>query len=72
MAESWSQNVFSKMCTNVAYDGDTGDLVVTWNNGRRSAYAGVPEDVAWNLANAPSVGSMINEEIKPNYAHRYL
>ena len=69
---SWSKSVYSKMVQEVGYDPDTGDLLITWNNGRRSAYSGVPEDVANSLANAASVGEMINSEIKPNYAHRYI
>lgn len=69
---SWSRNVFSSMVNEVAYDSDTSELIVTWNNGRKSAYAGVPESTAEALANAPSVGAMMNAEIKPYYQHRYI
>lgn len=69
---TWTRNVFSTMVNEVGWDDDTSDLIITWNNGRKSAYAGVPEDVALSLANAPSVGAMINSEIKPYYQHRYL
>jgi len=72
MAESWSQNVFSSHVSVVGYDGETGDLLITWKNGRRSAYAGVPENVAVQLANAPSVGTMLDSEIKNVYPHRYV
>jgi KTSC domain len=69
---SWSQSVFSSMASEIAYDSDTNELLVTWaRSGRVSAYQGVPEDVALRLANAPSVGQMINAEIKPNYSHSY-
>lgn len=69
---SWSQSVFSSMASEIAYDSDTSELLVTWaKSGKVSAYQGVPEDVALRLANAPSVGQMINDEIKPNYAHSY-
>lgn len=69
---SWSQSVFSSMASEIAYDSDTNELLVTWSkSGRVSAYQGVPEDVAFRLANAPSVGQMINDEIKPNYQHSY-
>ena len=69
---TWTRNVFSTMVNEVGWDDETNDLIITWNNGRKSAYAGVPEDVALALSNAPSVGAMINSEIKPYYQHRYL
>jgi hypothetical protein len=69
---SWSQSVFSSMASEIAYDSDTNELLVTWaKSGRVSAYQGVPEDVALRLANAPSVGHMINAEIKPYFSHSY-
>jgi KTSC domain len=69
---SWSQSVFSSMASEIAYDSDSNELLVTWaKSGKVSAYQGVPEDVALRLANAPSVGQMINDEIKPNYQHSY-
>ena len=69
---SWEQNVYSSMVSVVAYDSDAQELIVTWRNGRRSAYSGVPEEVAVSLANAASVGEMMNSDIKPNYEHRYV
>ena len=72
MPLTWSQDVLSSNVASVGYDADTQELYVTWaKNGRRSIYSNVPEDVATALANAPSVGSMINSDIKPNYEHRY-
>ena len=68
---SWTQSVFSSNVSEVAYDSDTNELLVTWRSGKVSAYQGVPEDVALKLANAPSVGQMINAEIKPYYSHSY-
>ncbi len=69
---SWSQNVASSNVSSVSYDSDTSELEVTWmKSGKTSVYSGVPEDVAVRLANAPSVGSMLNNEIKPYYAHHY-
>ena len=69
---SWTQPVYSTMVTSVGYDDQTKTLLVTWKNGRTSAYAGVPEEKAVELANAPSVGTMINMEIKNQYQHRYV
>lgn len=69
---SWFQFVFSSNVSEVAYDSDTNELLVTWSkSGKVSAYQGVPEDVAQRLANADSVGQMINVEIKPFYSHSY-
>lgn len=69
---SWSQPVFSSMVQSVGYDSDARTLLVTWKSGRVSAYEGVSEETAQQLANAPSVGTMINSEIKHVYPHRYV
>jgi hypothetical protein len=70
---SWMKSVFSSSVSEVGYDPDTGELLVRWNNGRTSAYAGVSEDEANSLAEGKiaSVGQYLNSEIKPNYSHRY-
>ena len=69
---SWSKSVYSSMVQEIAYAPETEEMLVTWANGRTSAYAGVPEDVAMQVANAPSVGQAMNQMIKPMYAHRYV
>lgn len=67
---SWEKNVFSSMVTSVGYDPEKAELYVTWSkSGKTSVYAGVPEGVALDLSNAPSVGQMVNMEIKPYYQH---
>jgi hypothetical protein len=68
---SWSKSVFSSVATDIGFDDETGELLVTWKNGRVSAYQGVPEDVAVQCSNAPSVGQFLNSEIKNVYGHRY-
>ena len=69
---SWSQAVYSSNVSEVGYDSDTGELLVTWaKSGKVSAYQGVPETKALEGANAPSVGQWVNDEIKPYYSHRY-
>ena len=68
----WTQNVFSSNVVSVGYDDEAVELLITWKNGRVSAYAGVPEGLAQQVANAPSVGSAINSEIKNVFAHRYI
>lgn len=70
---SWEKSVYSSMVSTVSYDSDTGDLLITWaKSGKVSAYSGVPEEVALDLANAPSVGQMVRTEIIPVYPHRYV
>lgn len=69
---SWQQSVYSSNVESVGWNDATGDLEITWKNGRVSAYAGVPEELATQLANAPSVGSMLNAEIRNQFSHRYL
>lgn len=68
----WNQTVYSSQAQSVGYDEELGGMVVTWKNGKRSLYVGVSEELATQVANAPSVGSMLNAEIKPSYPHKYL
>ncbi len=72
MGESWSKSVFSSMAQEIAYDADNEEMIVTWANGRRSAYSGVPEDLAISISKAPSVGHALNSEIKNQFPHRYV
>lgn len=69
---SWTQSVFSSNAESIGFDSNTNELIVTWKSGRVSAYAGVPEDLALQVANAPSVGIMLNAEIKNQFNHRYI
>lgn len=67
----WERSVYSSNVQTVGYDPETHELIITWTRGKRSIYANVPEELAEQLVNAPSVGRMINTEIKNYYAHRY-
>lgn len=69
---SWQTPVFSSNVAEVGYDSDSNELLITWAKGRISAYKDVPEELAVQLSKAPSVGQMLNSEIKPNYQHRYI
>lgn len=69
---SWSQDVYSSMVQSIAYDSDSGTMIVTFNTGKSYAYANVPEDVATEAANAGSVGDYINSSIKGQYSFRRL
>lgn len=67
---SWSRSVFSERAQEVSYDDQTQEMTVVWKNGKSTAYAGVPEDLALELSNAPSVGSMINSHFTGKFPHR--
>ena len=69
---SWSQNVYSSNVSEVGYDDQLEAMTVTWKSGKTSAYFGVPEEKAREIANAPSVGKAINQDIKDQYEHRYI
>ena len=69
---SWIQSVFSSHVESVGYDTDTNELLVTWQNGRTSAYKDVSEELAFQVANAPSVGQALNSMVKNQYEHRYV
>lgn len=70
---SWEKPVYSTMVSAVGYDDENEELIITWaKSGKRSAYKGVSEDKAIELSNAPSVGQMVNMEIKNQYPHRYI
>lgn len=73
---SWQRDVFSSMVSSIGWEGDdalSGTLTVKWaKGGKTSAYFGVPEDVAIQLSKSPSVGSMINSDIKGQYGHSYV
>jgi hypothetical protein len=68
---SWSRHVYSSNVSTIGYDPETQEMTVTWTKGKQSIYSGVPEELAEQLVNAPSVGSMLNAEVKNYYPHRY-
>jgi hypothetical protein len=55
----------------IGYREEAQEMTVAWSKGKVSVYSGVPEELALQVANAPSVGSILNSDIKPYYAHRY-
>ena len=69
---SWQQAVYSSMISDVGWDDANEELLVTFRNGRTAAYKGPDEAKAQELANAASVGTMFNAEIKNFYSFRYL
>ena len=68
----WQQSVYSEMVESVGYDSDTGEMTVAFIKGGEYVYEGVPEEVALDLANAASVGGMMNSDIKGRYPFRRI
>lgn len=69
MPIDWEKQVYSSNVASVGYDREAKDLYVTFQKGARYVYRNVPEELADNLANAPSVGSMLRSEIAPYYSY---
>ena len=63
-------SVFSSCVSTIAYDEETSELIVEYNNGRTYHYGDVPPDVARNILGAPSVGEALANSVKGKYAHR--
>ena len=62
----WSKPVFSSMVSEVGWDDETEEILVTFaKNGKTAAYKGFDEGKADQLSRAPSVGGMFLDEIKP-------
>ena len=63
---AWSKPVFSSMVSEVGWDDETEEILVTFaKNGKTAAYKGFDEGKADQLSRAPSVGGMFLDEIKP-------
>ena len=63
------KSVFSSHINAIGYD--SGNLQVEFKNGMVAVYQDVPEDVANNVLNAPSVGTALNALVKGKYAFGY-
>ncbi len=62
----WSKPVISSMISEVGWDEEAQELLVTFaKNGKTAAYKGFDEGTAEQLSRAPSVGGMFLAEIKP-------
>lgn len=70
---TWFKDVYSSNVSEVGYDDEAKELLIKWaKGGKTSAYKGVSEELALQLSTAPSVGVMLNAEIKPYFPHRYV
>lgn len=68
------KSVSSSSVWQIGYDSETSDLHVKFipdvknPGGRLVVYHGVPQDVAQDVMDAPSVGSALNSSIKGTYS----
>jgi hypothetical protein len=69
---SWSKQVFSSMVQEIAWEDETQEMVITYNNGQRYAYSGLDEGTAVEGSKAPSVGRWVNTEVKGQFPFRKL
>lgn len=67
-----SRDVFSSHIRTIGYDDETGELTVTFDNGKTAAYAGVPGPVAQSVMNAPSIGQALHNSVRGQYDFRYV
>jgi len=63
---AWTKSVLSEMISEVGWDDQTNEVLVTFKKkGRTAAYTGFDEGTADQLSRAASVGTMFLTEIKP-------
>ena len=67
------KSVMSTNVKEIGYDYDKSALIVIWlNSGRISMYSDVPAKLAEDIMKSWSIGTALRDEIKPNFAHRYI
>ena len=54
----------------IGYDESSTELWVQYVGGRTYIYDGVPPSTFEELRSAPSIGSYMNRQVKPNYPFR--
>jgi KTSC domain-containing protein len=70
MAEPEMQYVDSSNIEAIGYDADARELWVRFISGDSYVYSDVPPATFEDIMRAPSKGSYLNREIKPNYDYR--
>jgi hypothetical protein len=64
------REVYSTRVSRIGYED--GKLMVEWaKGGRVSVYTGVPEQLANEVMNAPSIGAALKMSIEGVYSHSY-
>lgn len=63
------REVYSSTVERIGHED--GVLRVEWKSGKVSLYHDVPEKLANEVMNAPSIGSALRSLIQPGYRHAY-
>lgn len=66
------KSVYSSWVSEIGFDVDAQQLVVTTQKGVRLVYDGVPADVAERVLKAPSIGEALHAEVRGKYGHAKL
>ena len=61
--------VFSSWVAEIGYDSENNRMLVKWAKGGMSAYDGVPEEIADQVAKSWSVGDALKTMIIGQYDH---
>ncbi len=62
----------SQAVADLDYDYKGGSLYVTYTNGYKYRYSGVPQQTYMEFATASSKGAYVNNVIKPGYSCKYI
>jgi hypothetical protein len=65
------RSVLSSLANAIGFDQETGDLHVTFSNGKTAVYHGVPPEIAQQILDAPSVGEALHSMIRGKYRFSY-
>jgi hypothetical protein len=66
------RNVFSSHVDQIGYDEDARELHVAFQTGRTAVYRGVPQEVARDVMEAPSIGEAMWNSIRGKFPFGYL
>lgn len=64
------RSVYSSHVGAIGYDPLTQELHVAWKNGGTTVYAGVPADLAMEVAAAPSIGEALHLGVRGKFEHK--
>jgi hypothetical protein len=65
------RQVYSSHIDEIGYDAETGELYVTYRNGKTAVYEGVPAEEARRVMSSPSIGEAMHAIVRGTYKHRY-
>lgn len=65
------RSVFSSHINQIGYDPETQEFHVTFSNGRTAIYQDVPQNVARDVMEAPSIGEEVWRSLRGKFKHSY-